>query len=203
MNDPSALLPQIDSGPGPDAGELTDTARAARFQTMWEVCRVSVRAYLSSMVANRSDIEDCVQEVALIAWKKGPISGGERAFLGHCLATARLIGLTASRKSGNSRICFLPPDLAASLANEVMRQEQQEERSSERILALRACMERLDAPQRHLLSLRYEGDGPFRLDHFARSEGMKPDALYKKLERLRAGLGDCVKRRMKGAGDHA
>jgi DNA-directed RNA polymerase specialized sigma24 family protein len=70
-------------------------AQLRAFDTHWEACRVSVRAYLSSLIFNKSDVEDCVQEVALIAWKKGPCEEGQRAFLGHCLATARLIGLTA------------------------------------------------------------------------------------------------------------
>jgi DNA-directed RNA polymerase specialized sigma24 family protein len=123
---------------------MAESARLAGFQAMWDACRVSVRVYLSSIVANKSDIEDCVQEVALVAWKKGPIAEGQRAFLGHCLATARLVGLAASRKLGNSKVRFLPPDLAVSLADEVMRQEQQQDAATDRILALRTCMERLD-----------------------------------------------------------
>jgi DNA-directed RNA polymerase specialized sigma24 family protein len=90
--------------------------------------------------------------------------------------------------------------LALSLADEVMRQEQEDEGPVDRILALRACMARLDDRQRQILSLRYAPEGPYRMDEIARSDGMKPEALYKKLERLRAGLRDCVTQRMKGGG---
>lgn len=166
------------------------------FDTHWEACRVSVRAYLTSLISNKSDIEDCVQEVALIAWKKGPSGEGQRAFLGHCLATARLIGLAAARKQGKSRVQFLPPDVALSLADEVTQQELAEPSPVDRVVALRACLARLDDSQRQLLSLRYSDDGRTRLDEAARSQGKSPDALYKKLERLRATLRECVSRRM-------
>ena len=97
--------------------------RLEEFDSLWDICRVSVRAYLTSLLVNKSDVEDCVQEVALIAWRKGPVAEGQRAFLGHCLASARLIGLAASRKAGKSRVEFLPPEVALSLADEVTRQE--------------------------------------------------------------------------------
>lgn len=203
LSDSKDLLAQMPHGSLPQCGLEAEPARIAGFHKLWDACRVSVRAYLSSIVANKSDVEDCVQEVALIAWKKGPVAEGERAFLGHCLATARLIGLSTSRKIGNSKVRFLPPDLAVSLADEVMRQEQEEDGPNERILALRACMEQLDTGQRELLSLRYAEDSQSRLDHFAKTEGMKTNALYKKLERLRSGLRECVTRRLKGGGDHA
>lgn len=170
--------------------------RVEDFDRMWEDCRVSVRAYLRSMLANKSDVEDCIQEVALIAWKKGPIEEGQRAFLGHCLATARLIGLAASRKTGSSRVDFLPPDVALSLADEVMRQEQELAAPSRRILALRACMAQLSPEQRKLLGYRYSGEGRGKLEETARSQGKSPDAIYKVLERLRNSLRNCVATRL-------
>ncbi len=173
-------------------------AQSSEFDAHWAACRVSVRAYLSSLISNRSDVEDCIQEVALIAWKKGPLGEGQRAFLGHCLATARLIGLATSRKLGKSRVQFLPPDVALSLADEVAQQEQAESAPADRVLALRACMSRLDDEQRQLLGLRYTANAPARLDEVAKSQGKSPDALYKKLERLRTSLRECVSRRMGG-----
>jgi RNA polymerase sigma-70 factor, ECF subfamily len=170
--------------------------RLEAFNPLWEGCRISVRAYLTSLLANKSDVEDCVQEVALIAWKKGPIAEGQRAFLGHCLAAARLIGLAASRKVGKSRVQFLPPDVALSLADEVVRQEQEQPVVSRRVHALRACMAQLSEPQRELLGFRYSGDGRGKLDAAARTQGKSPDAIYKMLERLRATLRNCVSKRL-------
>jgi RNA polymerase sigma-70 factor (ECF subfamily) len=175
--------------------------RLEEFDTLWDDTRVSVRAYLTSLLPNKSDVEDCVQEVALIAWKKGPVAEGQRAFLGHCLAAARLIGLAASRKVGKSRVEFLPPDVALSLADEVMRQEQEQTAISSRILALRACMAHLSGEQRQLLGYRYSGEGRGKLEEAARSQGKSPDAIYKMLERLRATLRNCVCKRMEKEAD--
>jgi RNA polymerase sigma-70 factor (ECF subfamily) len=175
--------------------------RLREFDSLWEGCRVSVRAYLSSLMSNKSDVEDCIQEVALIAWKKGPIEAGQRAFLGHCLASARLIGLAATRKVGKSKVQFLPPGIASALADEVMRQEQEQVPHSNRIHALRGCMALLNEQQRGLLSLRYACDGRGKLEESARSQGRSPDAIYKMLERLRATLRECVSKRMEGEND--
>jgi RNA polymerase sigma-70 factor, ECF subfamily len=193
-------LKQPESNPDPSAVALSP-AQLRDFNTHWEVCRVSVRAYLSSLISNKSDVEDCVQEVALIAWKKGPSGEGQRAFLGHCLATARLIGLAAMRKHGKSRVQFLPPDVAVALADEVTQQELAEPAPVDRVAALRACLARLDETQRQLLAMRYSDDGRARLDETARSQGKSPDAIYKKLERLRTTLRECVSRRMDAASE--
>ena len=175
-----------------------NSLRLSEFDAHWEACRVSVRAYLSSLISNKSDVEDCVQEVALIAWKKGPLGAGQRAFLGHCLASARLIGLAAARKQGKSRVQFLPPDVALSLADEITQLELSETSPNDRVLALRACLSRLDEQQRQLLAMRYSDDGRARLDEVARSQGKSPDTLYKRLERLRSTVRECVSRRMEG-----
>jgi RNA polymerase sigma-70 factor (ECF subfamily) len=178
---------------------VENTSDLGEFNANWDQCRVSVRAYLSSLISNKSDVEDCVQEVALIAWKKGPSGEGQRAFLGHCLATARLIGLAAVRKHGKSRVQFLPPDVALALADEVTQQELAEPAPVDRVAALRVCLARLDETQRQLLAMRYSDDGRARLDETARGQGKSPDAVYKKLERLRATLRECVSRRMDAA----
>lgn len=188
--------PQLPQERIADAENVPDLSE---FTANWDECRMSVRAYLSSLISNKSDVEDCVQEVALIAWKKGPSGEGQRAFLGHCLASARLIGLAALRKQGKSRVQFLPPDVALSLADEVTQQELAEPSAVERIVALRACLARLDDSQRQLLAMRYSDDGRSRLDEAARSQGKSPDAFYKKLERLRSTLRECVSRRMGAA----
>lgn len=176
---------------------LTSPSRLKEFDAYWQASRASVRAFLTSLLYNKSDVDDCVQEVALIAWKKGPLAHGQQAFLGHCLASARLIGLAASRKQSQSRVQFLPPDVALSLADEVAQQELNETSPNLRILALRACLARLDEPQRRLLAVRYAAEGSTRIDELARGQGKSPDAFYKKLERLRSKVRECVSRRMR------
>jgi RNA polymerase sigma-70 factor, ECF subfamily len=190
--------PELPQG---QSSNVENSSGLSEFNANWDQCRVSVRAYLSSLLSNKSDVEDCVQEVALIAWKKGPSGEGQRAFLGHCLATARLIGLAAVRKHGKSRVRFLPPDVALALADEVTQQELAEPAPVDRVVALRACLARLDESQRQLLALRYSDEVRAKLDETARSLGKSPDALYKKLERLRTMLRECVSRRMDAASE--
>lgn len=179
-----------------EAGKTdAELAKLHAFSDHWMACQVSVRAYLASRLYDRSLLEDCVQEVALVAWKKAPLEAGRRAFLGHCLACARLIGMAAARKQGKSPLQFLPPDVAESLAETVARQDLEED-PAERLAALRSCLTKLDETQRRLLAMRYAPEGTPRLKDEAKRLGKSLDALYKKLERLRMLLRDCVTGRL-------
>jgi DNA-directed RNA polymerase specialized sigma24 family protein len=143
-------------------------------------------------------LDDCVQEVAVIAWKKGPMDEGDSAFLGHVLATARLIGLAAIRKKQDSRLQALSPEVAVALAEKVAAQEEAEQDSAnQRLAALRQCLGKLEPEPRALLEARYFSEGGERVKAEAQRLGKSLDALYKKLERLRDLLRACVSAQLK------
>lgn len=170
-----------------------DLARMQTFSVLWAQCQPSVRAYLASFLSDDMQLDDCVQEVALVAWNKGPLQEGDSAFLGYTLATARLIGLATIRKKQSNRLHVFSPDVALALADTVAEQEFAEPNStSQRVTALRICLDKLDPEPRALVEARYFQNGHERLKEEAQRLGKSLDALYKKLERLRDLLRNCI-----------
>ncbi|BCU77919.1 hypothetical protein [Luteolibacter sp. LG18] len=182
------LLPELDT-------RLADQDTDA-FTRQWVGCQLSVRAYLTSFLSDRSAIDDCIQEVALVAWKKGPRDAAPDAFLAFCLECAKRIAKGEVRKKYRHPQVTLSPDVLSSLAETVAAMEQEETREpAARISALQSCLESLKSAPRRLLELRYASREPSALQAEAAATGISRDALYKKLERLRALLRDCVLRK--------
>lgn len=172
-------------------------ADAEDFTLQWARTQLSVRAFLNSFLSDRSAIDDCIQEVALLAWKKGPrgITGSE-PFLAFCLACARRIGMAQVRKKYRHRSQMLSAETLDSLADTVATLELQEVReATARISALQSCLDSLEPTPRRLLELRYSSKDTMALQKEAKATGKSMDAIYKKLERLRTLLRECVIRK--------
>lgn len=167
---------------------------AGSFTRQWEEAQLSVRAYLNSFLSDRSAVDDCIQEVALLAWKKGPRpDAGREAFTGFCIACAKRIAMGEVRKKYRNRLRLLSPDIVANLADTVAEMEMAETASPAlRISALQSCLDSLEPAPRRLLDLRYTSKDPAALQREAKATGKSIDALYKKLERLRTLLRECV-----------
>jgi RNA polymerase sigma-70 factor len=174
---------------------VVDERKLLVFTQQWTLHQGSVQAYLASFLGNTPEVDDALQEVAVVVWQKGPQGEEPTAFLAYCLACARRIALATRRKQGSARLEVLSPEVAAALADQVAFQEQQEDApSGERVLALRKCLKRIKPDQRALLESRYSGESRDDLRAFAKRGGKSMDAIYKTLERLRELLRDCVER---------
>jgi RNA polymerase sigma-70 factor (ECF subfamily) len=172
-----------------------DERKLLVFTHQWMMHQGSVQAYLASFLGNTLEVDDALQEVAMVVWQKGPWDEEPSSFLAYCLACARRIALATRRKQGDTRLELLSPEVAAALADRVAFQEQQEAApSGERVLALRKCLKKIKPEQRALLESRYSGESKEDLRAFAKRGGKSMDALYKTLERLRELLRACVER---------
>lgn len=135
--------------------------------------------------------------MALLAWKKGPrgIHVNE-PFLAFCLACAKRIAMAEVRKKYRNRAQQLSEETIASLADTVALMEQREmQEPVARISALQNGMDSLEPAPRRLLELRYSSKDQTALQTEAKATGKSMDAIYKKLERLRTLLRDCVTRK--------
>ncbi|MES2659061.1 MAG: hypothetical protein V4689_10620 [Verrucomicrobiota bacterium] len=189
--------PQPSRGIMPEGAAGLSHADAEDFTLQWARTQLSVRAFLNSFLSDRSSIDDCIQEVALLAWKKGPRGHAENEpFLAFCLACARRIGMAQVRKKYRNRFQMLSNETLASLSDTVATMEQQETREAAvRISSLQSCLETLEPGPRRLLELRYSSKDHTALQKEAKSTGKSIDAIYKKLERLRTLLRECVTRK--------
>ncbi len=155
----------------------------------------ALRTYLSTLLPQGSLVEDCLQEVAAVAWKKAPKDKTQRDFLAYCLACAKRIDLASIQKNKLGRLHLLAPDVALALTDTVRRQEEEQAEPDQRIPALRQCLDGLDPRQRRLLEARY-GDGGRGVGEEAKRLERSLDCLYKQLERLRSALRACVARQL-------
>jgi RNA polymerase sigma-70 factor, ECF subfamily len=183
------------SRPGPALPSLADSDRKLlAFTRLWTLHQSSVRAYLASFLGNSIAVDDALQEVALVVWRKGPCDEDASAFLRYSLGCARRIALAARRKQGAVWLELLSPEAATALADRVAFLEQQSVPNPERMHTLRRCLEKLQPEHRELLEFRYSGESKEELRGLSKRVGKSMEALYKTLERLRDVLRSCVER---------
>ncbi len=201
-------MPEPDASPPPEspgllaprslpaAPDLSESSLNQRFSQQWEAAHVSVRAFLTSFLSTRSIIDDCVQEVALLAWRKGPVDADPDRFKAFCLVCARRVAQSEIRRKYRVRNRHMLVETLARIAEAAARAEPSGSEAAERMAALRGCLGQLDDGNRQLLHLRYAADDPTALRKEAAKARLSVDAIYKKLERLRTALRNCVARKM-------
>lgn len=145
-----------------------------------------LRRYLYVLGADRNRVDDLIQEVFVLVLRKEPEQSDRRAFGAFLRGCAKNMLLRERRSAGACR--------EVELADEVW--QQTTECQDARVEALRTCVDALPSRSRKLLESTYE-------DELSRSAigqlfGMREDGIKTTLRRLRAGLRECVERRLRG-----
>ena len=145
-------------------------------------------SYIATLIPNRSDAEDILQRTSLILWQKWEQFDGSRPFLPWARGVALNEVRNLLRRSDRSNVHLSEPVIA------LLAEELEEERPEERIEAMSACLERLEAKQRHLLEQCYLGTHGIKT--VAASMNTTADAIYMRLHRVRKFLVECINKRM-------
>ncbi len=84
------LVPQGEARKGAQLSQSTEAElRKQRvFSAQWSRIQLPLRAYLASFLGNAIAVDDCVQEVAVVVWKKGPWEADPSDFLGYSLRSS-------------------------------------------------------------------------------------------------------------------
>ena len=164
----------------------------AAFGALVERHQGSIRACLAVRMNHAPDAEDLAQEALLIAFRKLPMIDPALP-LGPWLRGIALHLLANHRRKFRAIPIGLNDELQAMLDTQ-LDAEFYPGRESERMHALRECLEELDGPARSLVRKRY-GDGS-TLEELAARLGRKTSAISMQLHRLRSLLGDCITRRL-------
>ena len=176
----------------PDEHDETPLIRAAQrgdiaaFTQLVERHHGSVRACLAVRMNSPHDAEDLAQEALLVAFRKLPdidaalpLGPWLRGIAMHLLANHR------------RKFRALPIGLNEELQTLVeARLDDAGGRESERMTALRDCLETLDGPARQLLDARY-ADGS-SLEELAAHLHRKASTVSMQLHRLRSLLAGCI-----------
>ena len=149
-----------------------------------------VHAFILSLVPNRSDADDLLQETIVVLWRKFEAYEPGTNFLAWALAIARLEVLRFRQKFARSKLVFSEA-LMASLAEVSAASVTQ---FDERHDALDLCLRKLTERDRELIDLRYhEG---LSIKQVAQRVGRPIAGMYKAMARVHTSLTHCVQQVM-------
>jgi RNA polymerase sigma-70 factor (ECF subfamily) len=177
---------------------VTDDAVHQEYMTLLMEHQGGLRGYVRSLVPSWGDVDDVVQQVSLVAWRKfGEFERGT-SFIAWLMVIARFEALNYRRRLARGPQ-LLSEDLCELLASEPDSALFESAEIDRRRAALELCLGRLDDGRRRLL---LEAHSPgVRINELARRAGRSEQAVYKLVQRLRAMIVECMRSRLAPGGN--
>lgn len=178
--------------------DLEGDARQERFLSLFLPEQGSVRAFIRSIIWDRSRCEDVFQEVALVLWRELDRYDPDRPFGAWARGVAAKVTLKGLRQARRTPMALSPEAIAAlEAAFDQLAYEESNRPTSKLEDALRQCLDRLPDRARTLVHLRYHDS--LELGAIASRVMSSPEAVRKALSRSREALQKCVERRLRAA----
>lgn len=146
--------------------------------------------YIMTFIPRRGDAEEVLQRVATVLWKKFSEYDASRDFLPWALRVAYFEILSFRKEMARSRLIFRE-DVMEALAE--TRQSQSPALEARRE-ALQECLGKL-SPDSETLLRRHYCDAE-TVAALAAEKGKSAKSLYRKLDRIRDVVAECVERRV-------
>jgi RNA polymerase sigma-70 factor (ECF subfamily) len=147
-----------------------------------------LKAFLGSLVRDRSVAEDLFQEVSLVLWQNYASYDPARPFGAWARGVAVKKVLQGREKSRRLPLAFSPQAIEA-----VLGAYERGDAAAPDTEGLRDCVSKLPPRSQQLLRLRYERS--LKLGEIAKEVGSSLDAVHKLLSRIRENLHECLQRR--------
>ena len=157
-----------------------------RFIEQFLAVQAQVYGYIATLVPNRADADDLFQQTALVLWRKHRQFDPSREFLPWALGIARN-EVRRFFRSHSSRGTHLSDAMMEKLAELHYASVSKSAPSFQR---LAECMAQLTADQRGLIEQCYLGVDSIKA--IAEKQHLDPATLYKRLDRIRWTLMDCI-----------
>jgi RNA polymerase sigma-70 factor, ECF subfamily len=145
-----------------------------------------VYGYIAMLLPNRADAEDLFQQTSLVLWKKRGQYDPGREFLSWALGIAHNEVRNFVRRRGRQN-AYLSDAVIDRLAET---HSAAAGRIEVRLDRLDDCMKELAADQRELIEQCYLGVKSIKT--IAGERNLEPSVLYKRLDRIRWLLMDCI-----------
>lgn len=197
--------------PDPDAGDATaaDGPRGERsaadgdrddhetFVRLLLEHEPRVRGFIRGLVPTWHDVDEVVQQASLVAWRKFNQFERGTNFGSWLMVIARFEAQKHRRRVARGPRC-LSAEVWELLTSEADPAAHAAEAVERRRAALEACLALLgDDRRRAVLEAHTPG---VRMNDLARRLGRGEQAFYKSIQRLRAALLDCMRRRLHAEG---
>lgn len=150
----------------------------------------AIRAFLRAILTSRADAEEAFQTTLITMWDKFEEYDSARNFKPWAFGIARYKALAIIRDRQRERLIFGDnlinqfADDAISAGDRYLTQQE----------ALDDCLMKLPVDQREIVLSAYTKGT--RIDQLAQSLGRTPMSLYKKLQKIRKILLECVQQTM-------
>jgi RNA polymerase sigma-70 factor (ECF subfamily) len=152
-------------------------------------------AYVRTLLGPWAEVEDVLQEVNLVLWRKAREYDGRGHFLTWACHIAYLQVLAHLKRCRRDKHVYFDEavltDLAVPLTHQV-------ESLEERIEALRYCLQQLAPEHRRMITERYAEGGS--VQKIARELGRSAGSVRVALHRIRTLLLACMQRRLAAEG---
>jgi RNA polymerase sigma-70 factor (ECF subfamily) len=145
-------------------------------------------AYILTLLPNRSDADDVLQEASLVMWDKFEVDNPPTDFVAWGCRIAYFKVLDFYKKNRRSRICF-SQTMLERVAETAIEQSATLQLDARRE-ALAACIEKLSSKDREVLVRRFAQGAT--TESTAAELGRSVHAIYKALAKIREMLFGCV-----------
>jgi RNA polymerase sigma-70 factor (ECF subfamily) len=177
--------------PGPcGGGDASAPVKSKLFLRLFLQNERRLYAYILTLLPNRADADDVLQEASLVMWDKFDEHNPPGDFAAWGCRIAYFKVLDFYKKAQRSRVLFSQPMLerVAETAAEQAATLQLDARRE----ALDGCLGKLRPADRELLARRFAEGAT--TESTAAEVGRSVDAVYKALAKIRQALFDCVSR---------
>ena len=161
-------------------------ANVEQFVQLFAKHQRGIQAYLWTLVLNRADCDDLMQETSVSLWRKWSEFDPQRDFFRWACGIAFIEVLRFRRKTASQRLWF-SEELMETLAVEFV---DDAERGDMRAAALQACLEKLSERERKIIEARYRAGAS--AEKLAKELNRPVSTLYKMVARIRDRLYACI-----------
>jgi RNA polymerase sigma-70 factor (ECF subfamily) len=172
-----------------DSKQISNAEFAARYAAVQR----TLYAYLFTLVPNAADADDVMQETAAALWTKADEYDPDQPFLNWAMTFARFQAMKFRKYSARhrSRTVALSDAVVDALADT---DEFAWNDMTRRAKALEGCLAKLQARDQELVQSRYcQGSS---IHAVAGHDERLAARLYKRLQRIRQLLADCIRHRL-------
>ncbi len=182
----------------PPARELGGDLKGKAFLGLFLKAERRIFAYIFTLLPNRADAEDVLQDVSKLMWEKFDETDPPGDFVAWGCRIAFYRVMEHRRSQRRERVIF--SDAMLERVAETVSEHAGALRLDDRHDALACCLGKLTRRDRELLEERFKEGASVR--SVADRLGRSADAVYKALARVRRVLHECVERTI-SAGGHA
>lgn len=170
-----------------------DYSEVEIFVRVYSESQDRILRFIHTLVPNRSDAEDVLQETSVLLWRKWPQYDRDRDFVKWACGIARLEVFRMLRKKGRHTLLLNEAVLneIADVAIHAICAQRKLDASTD---ALRECLETLKPQDRQLLVMRYHQDQT--VQQVATACGRPLSTVHDLLVKIRMRLLRCVKHRL-------